>query len=264
MFFYFSGNELQKRWKNLRTCFKREYDAQKNVASGSGAQKRRKYLYFEQMLFLRDSIESRITSNSIEQNDNYEKGDVDEHEESQEMTVNTRANPMAKSSTRRKAPISKSYEESLLQILKEKKDEDKEIDEDKYFLLSLLPSFKKFNEDQKFVARTQILNVMRHVRMSGSLTTANLNIGNPMHLDTARRTGGNSTPSQSSCGDGFTSFGQSPTFPTQQDPCYYATHSVQSAAKLFSSFPGEEERVNFFNQPPVDDNDSELSSILTL
>ena len=78
-----------------------------------------------------------------------------------------------------------------------KKTEDKKIDED--FLLSLLPSFKKFNEDQKFFARTQIMNVMRHVRMPGSSATANLNTGNAKHLDTAIWLGANSTPSTSTC-----------------------------------------------------------------
>ena len=37
---------------NLRTCFKRELDAQKNATSGEGSRKCRKYLYFDQLLFL--------------------------------------------------------------------------------------------------------------------------------------------------------------------------------------------------------------------
>ena len=100
---------------------------------------------------------------------------------------------------------------------KERKNEGKEIDEDKYFLLSLLPWLKKFNEDQKFVARMQIMNVIRHVLMSGSLATTNLNTGNSKFLDTAIWTGANSTPSISSCGGSFTSIRQSETFPIQQD-----------------------------------------------
>lgn len=246
-FVFISGDELQKKWKNLRTCFKREYDAQKNVASGSGAKRRRKYIYFDQLLFLSDSFESRTTSNSMQHNDGYQT--EDEHDE--EMNVNTRADRMAKSSTRRTA--SKSYEESLLEILKEKKNEEKEIDEDKYFLLSLLPSFKKFNEDQKFVARSQIMNVMRHVRMSGNLPTTNVYTGNPIW------TGANSTPSTSKWGN---SFRQTETLPLRQDQ-WSSTHSARSAAQLFSTFQSEEE-PNYFNEPPVEDENSELSSILTL
>lgn len=106
------------------------------------------------------------------------------------------------------------------------------------------------------------MNVMRHVRMSGSLATTNLNTGNPKHLDTAIWTGANSTPSTSTCGDSFTSIRQSETFPIRQDP-WHVTNTERSAAQLFSTFPAEEER-GYFNEPPVDDDNSELSSILTL
>lgn len=110
-------------------------------------------------LFLHDSIENRKQSNSLEKNINEGEDDtVNELEELQEMQTNTSANPIAKSINWRKAP--KTYKESILQILREKKNEDKEIDEDEYFLLSLLLSFKKFNNDQKFIACTQIMTVI--------------------------------------------------------------------------------------------------------
>jgi hypothetical protein len=46
-----------------------------------------------------------------------------------------------------------------LEIIKEKSRDD--IDEDKSFLMSLVPSFKKLNDEQKFVAKVEFLNVMR-------------------------------------------------------------------------------------------------------
>lgn len=119
----------------------------------------------------------------------------DEQKQSEKMTAKTGADRMAKPSTRstvsqnqvlKKSCSPKSdlenYEESILQILKEIKNEEQEIDEDKYFLLSLLPSFKKFNEDQKFLARMHIMNVMRHVRVSEDLATTTLNTGIPKLL----------------------------------------------------------------------------------
>lgn len=69
----------------------------------------------------------------------------------------------------RKKQPAKGYEDQLLQILHAKKEEVKEIDEDRYVLLSLLPAFRKFNEDQKF--KTEIMHTMRRVRLSGSLTS---------------------------------------------------------------------------------------------
>lgn len=41
------------------------------------------------------------------------------------------------------------------------------MDEDKYFLLSLLPSFRKLNEEQKFIARIEIINVISRIRLTG-------------------------------------------------------------------------------------------------
>lgn len=75
------------------------------------------------MQFRSDSIEKRIRSNSLENNDKVEEGDVENQlEEFLEMPIATRANSMAKSSNREKAPIpKKTQEESLLQILREKK-----------------------------------------------------------------------------------------------------------------------------------------------
>ena len=45
------------------------------------------------------------------------------------------------------------HEESLLQILRQKEMDGRDVDEDKCFLLSVLPSFRQFNDEQKFRVR---------------------------------------------------------------------------------------------------------------
>ena len=40
-----------------------------------------------------------------------------------------------------------------------------DVDEDNCFLLSLLPSFRQFNNEKKFLARMEILKIMRHVKL---------------------------------------------------------------------------------------------------
>ena len=52
-----------------------------------------------------------------------------------------------------------------------KKIDDTDVDEDKCFLLSLLPSFRQFNDEQKFLARMEILKIMRHVKLQQNLDT---------------------------------------------------------------------------------------------
>jgi len=47
--------------------------------------------------------------------------------------------------------------------------DDTDLNEDKRFLLSLLPSFRQFNEKQKFLAPMEILKIMRHVKLQQNL-----------------------------------------------------------------------------------------------
>jgi hypothetical protein len=50
------------------------------------------------------------------------------------------------------------YEQQLLDILKEKSEH---TDEGKTFLWSLVPGFKKLDDDQKYWAKMEILGIMR-------------------------------------------------------------------------------------------------------
>jgi hypothetical protein len=53
------------------------------------------------------------------------------------------------------------YEQQLLDILKEKSEH---IDEDKIFLLSLVPGFEKLDGDQKYWAKMEMLGIMRRAK----------------------------------------------------------------------------------------------------
>ena len=53
------------------------------------------------------------------------------------------------------------YEHQLLDILKEKSEH---IAEDKTFLLSLAPGFKKLDDDQKYWAKMEMLGIMRRAK----------------------------------------------------------------------------------------------------
>jgi len=65
IFQFVLGMEIQARWKNLRAYFKRELDSQKNATSGESSRKRRKYLYFDQLLFLLPHTEDRETQSNL-------------------------------------------------------------------------------------------------------------------------------------------------------------------------------------------------------
>ena len=59
------GNEIQRKWRNIRDNFRKELQLQKMVTSGQGARKRRKYIYFDQLLFLLPIMKQRDTSGNI-------------------------------------------------------------------------------------------------------------------------------------------------------------------------------------------------------
>jgi len=114
------------------------------------------------MLFLLPHLEDRDThSNLGTERNEYEEDANSSQEEEKERPRNVR----------KKKRNEISYEEELLQILRQKKMDDSNVDEDKCFLLSLLPSFRQFNDEQKFLARMQILNIMRHVKLQQNLDT---------------------------------------------------------------------------------------------
>ena len=47
--------------------------------------------------------------------------------------------------------------------------DDTNVDEDKCFLLSLLPSFRQFNDEQNFLDLMEILKIMRHIKLQHNL-----------------------------------------------------------------------------------------------
>jgi hypothetical protein len=51
--------EVKKKWHSLWNCSARELRLQKGMKSGQGTKKRRKYIYFEKLLFLLPSVENR-------------------------------------------------------------------------------------------------------------------------------------------------------------------------------------------------------------
>lgn len=163
------GKALQKKWKNLRSCFKREYNAQRRQSSEPREKKKRhKYMYFEQLSFLSDFVRGQRWSSNTEAKDSNEE-EVSETDQMEDTLSDNE--PCSAAQSKYKQVYTKSFEESLIHILREIRDEERDMDEDKYFLMSLLPSFKRFNDEQKFIARTEIMKVTRHVRLSGNFQT---------------------------------------------------------------------------------------------
>jgi hypothetical protein len=87
-------------------------DAQKKAPSEEGRRKQRKYLYFDQLLFLLPHAEDRTTHSNLStpSNENEEDEDTSRQEEKEVPRI-----------VRQKRRTKMSYEESLLQICGKRK-----------------------------------------------------------------------------------------------------------------------------------------------
>ncbi|KAG0723941.1 hypothetical protein GWK47_041659 [Chionoecetes opilio] len=73
---------IRKKWKAIRSCYARELQKKRKENSGSGARRRRQYIYFEDLSFL-GTVSKQTTSRmneevetdaSLENEENYEMG----------------------------------------------------------------------------------------------------------------------------------------------------------------------------------------------
>lgn len=72
----------KKKWKNLCDTHRRYAKEEKSVRSGSARKKKNKWMYYEQMGFMRDiELSEIITVSNINTRDSYE--DDDEHDENE-------------------------------------------------------------------------------------------------------------------------------------------------------------------------------------
>jgi len=120
-------------------------------------------MYFEQVLFRIPQTQDRATSS------NYSpltvssgEEDTDERREDEGGSNDGTAETYTcrKKQSERNTSRKINYEQQLLDILKEKSEH---INENKTFPLSLVPGFKKLDDDQKYWAKMEMLGIMRSV-----------------------------------------------------------------------------------------------------
>lgn len=164
------GKEIQQRWINLRHCFMRELREQRKSTSGQAAKKRRKYIYFEQLLFLLPTLEEGKTVRNLQSE---EDGMADPTEitdspwdVAKEAHASTPACVTTPKPSRRKRPSNHSSKQKLLNSLSHRLTEkNEEIDEDRLFLLSCLPAMRRMSWETKFEVKMEILKLMHRFEL---------------------------------------------------------------------------------------------------
>ena len=161
---FISGKDVHQKWKNLRTCFRRELNFQMLGKSVHAGKKRSKYVYFDELLFLLPNAQDKDTptrckyytlqTSSLEEKRNEGVTVMDIPEQTKPPAVTP-------SCSRPKKRASCSYGESPLNI-SQNKNGSLEFDDDKSFLMSLLPSFKSLKADQKMDLRIEMMQLVRN------------------------------------------------------------------------------------------------------
>lgn len=138
----FTGDILHKKWKNIRDNFSR--CLQNRRKSGEGANTKVPYMYSNQLQFLRDTLEPRKTTNSLEA-----VVEIREEETSkcQKQVSKKRLHPV---------------EEKIISSLEryEKRAHIEDDDDNKHFLLSLLPSLSALPKRLNTGCRLEVMQVI--------------------------------------------------------------------------------------------------------
>lgn len=144
--------DLTKKWRNLKDTFKKQISVDQKRRQGQDI-KKRKYVYFKHMSFLLPHMEP-----------------VPEQEAAPPSRRRRRAaRPAALAPPAPPAPPAPL----------------EHVDEDRHFLMSLLPSFRRMSDDEKLSAKMDILKVIKDVRNQAALDSyCRLQLDTPLAIKT--------------------------------------------------------------------------------
>ncbi|XP_072943059.1 uncharacterized protein [Epargyreus clarus] len=141
-----AGYHIRKRWLNLRNCFARELRQQRLDTPKTKGKKRRKYCYFDQLMFLMPSIELRETAGSGNENsdDNLEPEYIDTSSPPHNHNIEPTCSDIQMG-------------DPSLNLTSRRTD----CDEDKLFVMSLVPQLRRLTDYEKLDMKVKILNLFK-------------------------------------------------------------------------------------------------------
>lgn len=148
---------LQKKWRNIRDCFVKAHKA-KEAKSGHAAKKKCSYIFYDNLLFLKDTVSFDSTTLNI--TSNVESNNADEVLEGQYIA--TRPSNSSKEPHHTEKNKNDDIGRELIGILN-KKIESNILgeDEDRLFFMSLVKDFKKIPEHLRLQTKLDVLKVIR-------------------------------------------------------------------------------------------------------
>lgn len=145
----FLGETLQKKWRNIRDCFVKAHKA-KTTMSGSAAKKKIPYVFYNSLLFLKDTISINSTTSKVtvksEEANNDDAG----------LAANVSWTPKHKA---------KKHDDNGKELIGKLKsnvaNETCEDDGDRLFFLSLVKEFRKIPDHLQLQTKLDLLKVIK-------------------------------------------------------------------------------------------------------
>nr|CAD7269057.1 unnamed protein product [Timema shepardi] len=159
-FSFLDQKDLYRRWKSLRDCFRRELSIQAKEERFNTTDSRRKtYMYYDNMLFL---LPIMGQTRKPDVTDEVEEEPREKHPRRRYKGL---SRVIRRPSVLDEDPLVEVQMRSVPQIAAPAEEEAPNDDDDKAFLMSLLPTLRRFDERDKLTVRIEIMNTLRKCQL---------------------------------------------------------------------------------------------------
>jgi len=191
-----SGTKFIQKWKNIKDHYTKS--EKKKCKSGQAANTGRRYIYAQQLSFLQTAGATTNTQSSLDHEAILDQQDSEDHQEPHYSNLDldgSECPPRYKqnSTKKRKNDIESSLVEFMNTPIPTTPPIVPEINPDRSFFESLLPSISSFTKDQKLEFRCEILNIIKRMRNQPAVQQYGYPPNNP-HYKPAHTYGQNMNP----------------------------------------------------------------------
>ncbi|CAL7936698.1 unnamed protein product [Xylocopa violacea] len=167
---------LRGKWRNIRDYFMKELKLQKSQKLGPAGRKRKKYMYFDQLMFLMPMVENKRNAGNTSGNFKLEESEgepdnpvIEEYDvplthAAPSITTTGASYKMCPRYPKQLCETSlASFDNEIHDILSSNSSQRVAYDEDDYdkmFLLSLVPILRQVPEEKKLDVRIQIQQIL--------------------------------------------------------------------------------------------------------
>lgn len=158
----FTAKSIAEKWKHIRDAFAL------SLKKRRGDRKKKKYIYYDQLQFLRIMLQKDETSSSICDDEKIEISDEEPTSQTVDCDVAAKLNSSHSRNRIYTSPMDR-VNIAVLKSLNATSQPPVEIDEDAGFFASITPLVRKFNDDQKIAFRMGVLGLIQQIKAQNTV-----------------------------------------------------------------------------------------------